>query len=95
MRGLNTLPDTIAFEVSDFRMRPPQPADLVLANLTGGMLTSTAGAIAGLVRPHGRLILSGFDHTEVDRVTEAFKGFSERARLTEDNWIAVLLIAGS
>ena len=92
---LNTLPDTIAFEVSDFRIRPPQPADLVLANLTGGMLTSTAGAIAGLVRPQGRLILSGFDHTEVDRVTEAFKGFSERARLTEDNWIAVLLIAGS
>ena len=92
---LNTLPDTITFEVGDFRQRPPQPADIVLANLTGGMLTSSVGAIAPLVQPHGRLILSGFDHTEVDRVTEAFKGFGERARLTEDNWMALLLIAGS
>ena len=55
-----------------FSQRPPQPADIVLANLTGGMLTSSAGAIAALVRPHGRLILSGFDHTEVDRVLAAF-----------------------
>ena len=39
-----------------------QPADVVLANLTGGMLTSSAPAIAALVRPQGQLILSGFDH---------------------------------
>jgi ribosomal protein L11 methyltransferase len=88
---MNTLPDTIAFQVLDFRNEPPKPADLVLANLTGGMLTSSATAIAALVRPGGQLILSGFDHTEVDRVVAAFAGFSERQRLTEDNWIALLL----
>src|SRR5688500_20009777 len=37
---LNTLPDTVTFKVGDFRSEPPPPADLVLANLTGGMLTS-------------------------------------------------------
>jgi len=89
---LNTLPDTIAFEVSDFRVRPPQAADLVLANLTGGMLISTAGAIAGLVGPRGQLILSGFDHTEVAGVLAAFASFKEQQQLSEDNWIALTLV---
>jgi ribosomal protein L11 methyltransferase len=88
---LNTLPDSITFQAGDFRADPPQPADLVLANLTGGMLTATAEAIARLVRNHGRLILSGFDHTEVDAVRRAFSGFAEGAQLAEENWIALLL----
>lgn len=88
---LNTLPDTITFQVSDFRRQPPQPADLVLANLTGGMLTSSAQAIAFLVRPQGQLIVSGFDHSEVDAVTRAFGSLRETARLTEDSWIALIL----
>ena len=79
---MNTLPDTIAFQVLDFRNDPPKPADLVLANLTGGMLTSSAAAIAALVRPGGQLILSGFDHTEVDRVVAGFAGL-HRSRATD------------
>ena len=89
--NLNTLPDTITVLVSDFRNDPPKPADIVLANLTGGMLTSSAVAISALVRPHGQLVLSGFDHTEVDRVLAAFASFTERRRLSEDNWIALHL----
>ena len=93
--ALNTLPDTIRFQVADFRKDPPQPADIVLANLTGGMLTSSARPIAGLVRPRGQLILSGFDHTEVANVVAAFPSFSEDRRLSEDNWITLLLTANS
>jgi ribosomal protein L11 methyltransferase len=88
---LNTLPDSVTFQAGDFRTDPPHPADLVLANLTGGMLTATAEAIATLVRNDGRLILSGFDHTEVDAVRGAFSEFAEGAQLAEDNWIALLL----
>jgi len=88
---MNTLPDTLEFQVSDFRFSPPSPADLVLANLTGGMLTSSGSQIGTLVKPGGQMILSGFDHTEVDGVLAAFPGFSEVRRLTEDNWIALLL----
>jgi len=88
---MNTLPDTIAFEVSDFRAVPPAAADLVLANLTGGMLTSSGAAIAALVKPGGQLILSGFDHTEVAAVLAAFAGFTETERLGEDNWLALRL----
>jgi ribosomal protein L11 methyltransferase len=88
---LNTLPDTIAFVVADFRNNPPEPAELVLANLTGGMLASNAASITALVRAGGRLILSGFDHTEVDRVLAAFASFTERQRLDEETWIALHL----
>ncbi len=92
---MNTLPDTLEFQVSDFRASPPAPADVVLANLTGGMLTSSGPAIAALVKPGGEMILSGFDHTEVDAVLAAFPGFTEVQRLTEDNWIALLLSYGT
>ncbi len=88
---MNTLPDTIEFQVSDFRSAPPAPAEVVLANLTGGMLTSSGPQIAALVKPGGQMILSGFDHTEVDGVLAAFPGFTALQRLIEDNWIALHL----
>jgi ribosomal protein L11 methyltransferase len=88
---MNTLPDTIEFHVLDFRSSPPAAAEVVLANLTGGMLTSCGPAIAALVRPGGQMIVSGFDHTEVEAVLAAFPGFSEAQRLAEDNWLAVQL----
>jgi ribosomal protein L11 methyltransferase len=88
---MNTLPDTLEFQVSDFRSSPPAPADVVLANLTGGMLTSSGSSIASLVKQGGQMILSGFDHTEVEAVLAAFPAFAEAARLTEDNWIALRL----
>ena len=88
---LNTLPDSITFQVADFRTDPPQPADLVLANLTGGMLVSSAASITALVRGGGRLIISGFDGTEIAAVRQAFSAFAESAQLTEDNWMALLL----
>jgi ribosomal protein L11 methyltransferase len=90
---LNTLPDTITFRVADFRKDTPPSADLVLANLTGGMLIAAAGVIASLVRRSGHLVLSGFDQTEAGGVLEAFEGFVEQLRLTEDSWVAVLLRA--
>ena len=88
---LNTLPDTISFTAGDFRLDPPPAADLVLANLTGGMLRSSAASIAALVRPGGAVILSGFDHTEADAVIAAFGTFTEQRRLVEDTWLAVRL----
>ena len=88
---LNTLPDTITFAVADVRSNAPPPADLVLANLTGGMLIAAADVIGSIVRPSGHLILSGFDQTEAAGVVRAFAGFVERLRLVEDNWVAVSL----
>jgi len=88
---LNTLPDTVAFAVGDFRIDPPSPADVVLANLTGGMLTASAAAVSRLVRPGGSLIVSGFDQAEVNAVARAFGAFTERERLTGEEWVALRL----
>ena len=88
---LNTLPDTVAFTAGDFRTDPPASADLVLANLTGGMLMSSANTIGALVRPGGTLILSGFDQTEIDGILAAFASFTERQRISEDTWVALQL----
>ena len=90
---LNTLPDTITFTVADFRRDPPRPADLVLANLTGGMLTSSAAAITQCVRPGGSLIVSGFDSFEAAAVVSAFGVLNETGRLSEDQWVAMRLRA--
>lgn len=89
--ALNTLPDTITFSVSDFRTDPPPPADLVFANLTGGMLMSCAAGISALVKRGGHLIISGFDHAEAAQVVGSFGELSQRRRLDEDNWVAVQL----
>jgi ribosomal protein L11 methyltransferase len=88
---LNTLPDVITFTVGDFRRDSPGPADIVLANLTGGMLTATASQIMSLVKPDGQLIVSGFDDTEVDAVINAFSAFTAQHRLSEEHWIALRL----
>lgn len=100
--AMNTLPPVagdpkgsllqrIRFEVADFRTAPPPPADLALANLTGGMLRSTARSLTALQASGGRLILSGFDHTEADGVRRAFEGLSEVRRLEEEGWVALEL----
>jgi ribosomal protein L11 methyltransferase len=91
--ALNAVPGTISFQIADFRTTPPAPADLVVANLTGGMLTSSARQITGLVRHDGQLIVSGFDGTEVDGVIAAFAALTHQQRLDEDNWIALRLRA--
>ena len=88
---LNTLPDTITFSVGDFRIEAPAPADLIVANLTGGMLVSTAAQISALMRRGGQVIVSGFDQSEVEAVVRAFTALTERARVTDEGWVALRL----
>ena len=89
--AMNPLPPVVRFEVSDFRTTPPPPADLVIANLTGGMLRTTARILVSLKRPGGTLIVSGFDHSEVDAVRAAFDDLTEVERLEEASWMALRL----
>ena len=93
--ALNELPGPIDWRVGDFR----QPgtvaaADVVFANLTGGMLTSAATPLLALVRPGGTLILSGFDTGEADAVRAAYAALHEDARMEEEAWVAMRLRAG-
>ena len=67
------------------------PADIVFANLTGGLLMASAGAIGALAGTHGKLILSGFQADEEKAVVAAFAGFAVERRDEEDEWVCVTL----
>jgi len=67
--------------------------DIVTANLTGGLLTRSAGTLATLVQPGGCLVLSGILSDEADLVVEAFDrlGWHVVDRLDEAEWVGLLL----
>lgn len=77
--------------VGDLRSVSLDRADVVLANLTGGLLMASAARLLSLVRPSGHLILSGFQTHEEHDVIAAFTGTSLVERLEEESWVAVTL----
>jgi ribosomal protein L11 methyltransferase len=89
--SLNPSIPAVRFETGDVFTDPCAPVDLVLANLTGAMLIRSAAHLARLVKPGGRLIVSGFLHDEQDAVAAALDGFATGSTLTEDGWCALVL----
>lgn len=69
------------------------PFDLVLANLTGGLLIRLVDRLVALARPGGTLILSGITAAEADDVLAAFNGAGARTdrRADEDGWVGLRL----
>jgi ribosomal protein L11 methylase PrmA len=67
------------------------PADVVLANLTGGLLVQAAARLQDLVSDTGTLIVSGLMHTEERDVTAAYGRFNLVDRSQEDEWICMTL----
>jgi len=90
--ALNGVTDRVRLEQSDFRLASHLRGDLVVANLTGGMLARHATEVARSVVPGGRLVLSGFAAGEEPGVLDAFVPPATLiARDTEDGWSAVVL----
>jgi len=87
---LNAVTATVRFEERDFR-HLSTPADIVVANLTGGLLEKSAAKLAELVSPGGYLIVSGFMESE-QAVLPALEQFLELKSVDqEDEWrVAVL-----
>lgn len=93
--ALNRHLRTIHWLVADFRTEgwdalAQGPWDVVLANLTGGMLTTSGARIRDLVAPQGVLVCSGFDQQEQPGV-EAALGLSRAAEFVEDGWVGLRL----
>ena len=65
--------------------------ELVTANLTGGMLISSAARIQSLLTARGVLVISGFDEDERATVVDAFAPMQPRAAFSEDGWVGVVL----
>ncbi|MGE3275668.1 MAG: 50S ribosomal protein L11 methyltransferase [Vicinamibacterales bacterium] len=85
-------PDVPAVEwlAGDIRTHTAAPADLVLANLTGGLLVRAASDLVRAVRPGGHLVVSGFLEDEAEAVHAALGG-TLVARYAEHGWIALVL----
>ncbi len=70
------------------------PADIVLANLTAGVLVRHADAIRALAVPGGTLVLSGVMTDQADAVVAVFEADGVRrlvSRESEDEWVALVL----
>ena len=89
---LNGDPASVEFRMMDFRREAPAPADVVVANLTGGMLAASAAEVVGSVAAGGALILSGMTREERGHVLAAFAGScTVEWTAEEDEWCCVLL----
>jgi ribosomal protein L11 methyltransferase len=66
--------------------------DVILANLTGGLLTTAAASILAFTAPGGSLILSGFMESEAQEVLDAFSSCTIGQRSQEEEWVCVTLL---
>jgi ribosomal protein L11 methyltransferase len=89
--ALNGIPSPVIFRQADFRSDRSLVGDLVVANLTGGMLAAGADDLARAVAPGGALIISGVTAEERDGV---YAAFAEHFRLDwsvdADGWCCAL-----
>ena len=76
----------------DLRRAFLRPFNVVMANLTGGLLTAAAPALAQLTAADGRLILSGFMESEEPEVMAAFASCELERRSQEDEWVCATLL---
>jgi ribosomal protein L11 methyltransferase len=90
--ALNGVAAGIDLMVADFRTLPAQRADVVTANLTGGLLIRGADSLARAVAAGGSLIVSGVMREEEAAVLAAFSpALTLVERLSEDEWIGARL----
>jgi ribosomal protein L11 methyltransferase len=81
----------VAVDVGDLRATGRTASDIVLANLTGGLLVAAAPELRHLTKPAGRLILSGFLRVEEADVRRAFSPLTIEHRDEEEDWLCVTL----
>jgi ribosomal protein L11 methyltransferase len=86
--------ETHVTDLRSFESRIPNPEsrfDIVLANLTGGLLIQAAERLQALARTGGHLVLSGFMAHEAADVLCAYSALAVRSRTDEDEWACVVL----
>jgi len=65
--------------------------DLVVANLFADEIVADAPALARVVAPRGRLVLSGLTATQVSRVTAAWPGWNVVETRVDEEWRTLAL----
>ena len=77
--------------VADLRATDVGAADVVIANLTGGLLISAALTLQDFVARGGSLVLSGLMSVEEHDVLATFPTWSVEHRSEEDEWLCLVL----
>jgi ribosomal protein L11 methyltransferase len=89
--SLNDIGDRVTFAEGDFR-DATIGADIVLANLTGGLLERSAAKLSELVVPGGFLVVSGFMGSEKAAVVPALERFLTLQTIAqEEEWMCATL----
>jgi ribosomal protein L11 methyltransferase len=87
----NEMGNRVRFEEGDFR-HMSLGANIVMANLTGGLLAQSAERLAAMVAEDGFLIVSGYMESESPVVVAALeKFFAPRAVTQEEEWMCASL----
>jgi ribosomal protein L11 methyltransferase len=81
----------IALEVADLRASEIGQFDVVIANLTGGLLIASADRLRSFAGLGGRLVLSGFMDHEEREVLPAFAPCEIESRAQEDEWACAVI----
>jgi ribosomal protein L11 methyltransferase len=81
----------VHIHVRDLRATTDGASDVVIANLTGGLLVAAALRLRRLTKADGRLILSGFMMSEESEVLRAFHPLRAEHRAEEEEWLCVTL----
>jgi ribosomal protein L11 methyltransferase len=90
--AMNQAPIQVEFVVDDFRTGVNRGVfDVICANLTGGMLTTSAERIQSFLASGGVIVTSGFDESEQAGVRNAFGRLREVSSLSEDGWVSLVL----
>jgi ribosomal protein L11 methyltransferase len=82
----------IALEVADLRASKIGQFEIVIANLTGGLLIASADRLMSFAALGGDLLLSGFMDYEEHEVLGAFGNCSLESRTQEDEWICAVIV---
>jgi ribosomal protein L11 methyltransferase len=81
----------VRIERADIKTAEAEPADVVVANLTGALLVRFAEGVMRHAAPGGLLILSGFTEDERFSVGHAFRALETVRDDREDGWIGLTL----
>jgi ribosomal protein L11 methyltransferase len=91
---LNDMGDRVRFDEGDFREMTIR-ADVVMANLTGGLLERSAETLAAMVAPDGFLIVSGFMDSEKATVVPALEKLLPLQTIAqEEEWMCAIYCSG-
>jgi ribosomal protein L11 methyltransferase len=87
----NAVGGRVEVRCSDLASGPLPRGEIVVANLTGGLLRRLAGAVTGCLAPGGTLVVGGFTEDEQLAVSHAFEPLAPADSCRERGWIALTL----